>query len=61
MSRDDEQIVTVCDACLMACCWQGEFMCEDARFAGTIDKTVGDLKLLDLEHPRYWVKNWGDK
>jgi len=45
MRRDDAQIVTVCDACLMACCWQGEFMCDLSKDAGTIDKTVAELKL----------------
>jgi len=51
---EDDRIVIVCDACSRACCWKGEFMCEDARFAGTIKKTIRELKILDLENPCYW-------
>jgi hypothetical protein len=25
--------ITVYDRCLRASCWQGEFMCQDAKFA----------------------------
>lgn len=50
----DERIVTVCDACLTACCWKGEFMCDDARFAGTTNKRIRELKILGLENPCYW-------
>lgn len=46
--------IIVCDKCLMACCWHGEFMCEEAQNAGTVEKTVKELKELDLEHPRHW-------
>lgn len=47
--------VTVCDRCLRACCWQGEFMCDDARGAGTTEKTVGELRQLKRgEHEDYW-------
>jgi hypothetical protein len=44
--------VTVCDACFQVSCWQGEFMCDDAKTAGTVEKTVEEL--LALEHPHYW-------
>jgi len=50
----DGRIVTVCEACERACCWQGEFMCDDARHAGTAKKTIRELKDLDLENPCYW-------
>lgn len=50
----DEQEVVVCDECFMACCWQGVFMCEKARTAGTTLKTVGWLKKQKLECPDYW-------
>ncbi len=46
--------VTVCDACLQASCWQGEFMCDNARSAGTVEKTIKELKELNLEHYSYW-------
>lgn len=46
--------VTVCDKCLQASCWQGIFMCDEAQFAGTVEKTIDELKALNLEHPDYW-------
>jgi hypothetical protein len=48
--------VTVCSKCLRACCWQGEFMCDDARTAGTEELSIKELMELDLEHPSYWKK-----
>lgn len=38
--------VTVCDRCLQASCWEGIFMCDEAQFAGTVEKTVDELKAL---------------
>lgn len=52
-TKDDERI-TVCDKCLQASCWQGSFMCDDARTAGTVVKTVSELRKLNLEHESYW-------
>ena len=46
--------ITVCDKCLMASCWQGLFMCDDSIFAGTVEKTIDELKELNLEHSSYW-------
>lgn len=46
--------ITVCDKCLQASCWQGIFMCDEAQFAGTVEKTIDELKALNLEHPDYW-------
>lgn len=43
--------VTVCDACLQASCWHGEFMCERSRGAGTTVLMASQLRALDLEHP----------
>lgn len=54
MIRNDAPTVTVCDKCLMASCWQGKFMCEDADIAGTVEKTVAELNRLGLEHPCYY-------
>ena len=51
---DKGETITVCDACLRACCWQGVFMCEDSLHAGTTEKTRGELEDLDLEHSDYW-------
>ena len=53
--RDTEKLkVLVCDKCLRACCWYGEFMCDDAVQAGLKILTVGDLRKLDREHEDYW-------
>ena len=52
----DSKKIIVCDACLQASCWQGEFMCEQAREAGTTEKTREELIELELEHPSYWDK-----
>ncbi|MDP2815482.1 MAG: hypothetical protein Q8O19_02250, partial [Rectinemataceae bacterium] len=49
-----ERIVIVCDNCLQASCWQGIFYCDKYETAGIIEKTVGELKKLGLEHPSYW-------
>ena len=51
---DEQRLVTVCDACLQASCWQGIFYCNDYETAGTVDKTVAELRKLALEHPSYW-------
>lgn len=41
-------IVTVCTACGRACCWQGEFMCDDAYSAAIRDETVARLRSQNL-------------
>lgn len=46
--------ITVCDACLRACCWKGIFMCDDARDAGTVERTVEQCVALGEEHSDYW-------
>lgn len=35
--------ITVCDACLCASCWQGQFYCEEYKTAGTTERTVRQL------------------
>ncbi len=52
--EDDIIRVTVCDKCLTASCWQGSFMCDEAQNAGTVEKTVTELKKLKREHPSFW-------
>jgi len=49
-----EQLVEVCDGCLKACCWHGEFMCDNAKNCGTIRVHKDDLRRLDREHSSYW-------
>jgi hypothetical protein len=52
----DARLVTVCDACLHASCWRGEFMCAHSKSAGTVDLPVSALRQLDREHSDYWAK-----
>lgn len=55
--KTDATLVTVCSACKRACCWDGYFMCDDSRTAGTIELTVGELKKLGLEHSDFYLHN----
>lgn len=49
-----EKLVTVCDSCLCASCWQYEFLCENYKEAGTRQMTIPQLRELNREHPCYW-------
>lgn len=49
--------ITVCDSCLTAACWQGEFYCQDFKTAGTCDLPVSRLLKLKREHPDWWRKD----
>ena len=42
-SKPTERMVTVCDKCLQASCWHGIFMCDEARYAGTVEMPVSEL------------------
>lgn len=47
--------VTVCDKCLRACCWQGNFMCDKAASAGTLEMTIEALRAGQYgEHESWW-------
>ena len=37
---NDNNIIIVCDKCLQASCWYGEFMCDEAKHAGIIEKQL---------------------
>lgn len=50
---DPEELIAVCDKCLMASCWQGIFMCDGSATAGTTRRTRRELISLGLEHPDY--------
>lgn len=50
------RLITVCDACMRACCYHGIFMCDGSRNAGTIQKTAGELRKLNREHSDYYSK-----
>ena len=52
----DDELITVCAECLTAACWHGEFMCEKAETADLTQKSVKELKELNLEHPMQWAK-----
>lgn len=55
---DDTRLVTVCSACFRASCWQGEFYCEEYRSAGTVDKTIAELRAGQHgESEHYWTRN----
>lgn len=49
------ELVTVCDRCLQASCWQGIFYCDDYKTAGTIQKTRKELQKLGRENSDYWT------
>lgn len=53
-AEKDSRMVTVCDKCLMASCWNGIHMCQESQNAGIVDKPISELKLLGREHPSYW-------
>jgi len=56
----DDDLITVCDHCFCACCWQGEFFCDEYKTAGTTKMTRGELKARRgrgegaAEHEHYW-------
>ena len=59
-----DPVVTVCNRCLRACCWQGQLMCEQSGSAGTqqraVSSLIGPVTLRSvvvseaLEHPDWW-------
>ena len=55
-AQDLTHLVTVCAKCLRASCWHGLEMCDEARGAGTVEKTAAELKQMCLEHPSWWRK-----
>lgn len=52
--------VTVCSACLRASCWLDRFPCDRHATAGTVEKTLDELRALNLEHPSFWRAKKGD-
>lgn len=46
--------ITVCSKCLCASCWQGFFMCDESRTAGTVTRTRSELRPLGRENPEWW-------
>ncbi len=48
------RLVTVCDKCLRASCWNGIFMCDESTNAGITQRTVNQLRALGYENECYW-------
>lgn len=62
MAKDkvrEQELITVCDSCLQASCWQGIFYCDYYKTAGIIQKTRAELRKLKREHPSYWKADEG--
>ena len=53
---DRKYLVTVCDKCFTATCWQGIFMCQESDTAGTVDLPAWILDKLDFENRDYYKK-----
>ena len=51
------EMITVCDACLTASCWYGEFMCQASQGAGTVNLPIETLRGLGREHEDYWHRD----
>ena len=54
-TKHGDRLITVCDKCLRACCWLGQFYCDDYQTGGTVEKTVSELESLNLENSEYWL------
>lgn len=49
--------VTVCAACLTACCWHGEHMCQAAETASTAIMRASELRKLNRENASYYTRD----
>jgi hypothetical protein len=52
---DDDRLVTVCEACLRAACWQAKFFCQEYVTANSRRLPIRELRKLGREHPRFWT------
>lgn len=52
-----ERLITVCSWCLRASCWHGEFFCDHAQTAGTVQRTARELNKLSLEDKHHYSKD----
>ena len=57
MADFEKKFVRVCDSCLTASCWYGEFMCQKSKDAGTTLLPVSYLRSRNFEHS----ENWSDE
>lgn len=59
---NEKKLIQVCSSCKRACCWYGEFMCENSRNASTELKTVKELRELKAgENEHYWSDEYMKK
>lgn len=54
-----ERKVVVCDKCLQVSCLAGEFMCQEAKQAGTTQMSIEKLRLCGYENPEWWFRDPG--
>jgi len=47
-------MITVCNSCLTAACWQGKLFCDKSHGAGTEEISVKQLRKMGREHSSYW-------
>jgi hypothetical protein len=47
------EMITVCDKCLTASCYQGIFVCQSYKYAGIVQKSRSELLELGKEHQDY--------
>ena len=55
VKSDDDRLVLVCEKCLQASCWYGEFRCSFPVSADIGLLSVRELKALTLENPYNWT------
>lgn len=51
----EDRLVTVCEACLCAACWQAKFICQAYLTANSRRLQIRELRKLGREHSRYWT------
>lgn len=52
----NDYYVTVCAACRCASCWHGEFLCEKAQNAGTVEVLASVLAAEKNEHRHHFSR-----
>ena len=52
--NDDNRLIQVCTECGTSCCWHGDFMCYESKFAGLELKTAKELDDKNLEDKHHY-------
>ncbi len=55
--KQEDKLIMVCERCLQASCWQGEYLCDHADGAGSTLRPISELKKLGLEDPSWWIED----